>query len=280
MGAGGLVPPAADAPQFGPPPDPVEEGVAEILREKQAADEQVGRVSEMSDGEADAEAQPEPDDDDGEGGDSPRSLPATEQAASAEGKDGDDDDDAASAAVSAAREPLTPDDLVLAAELPRGRLYITCVSGEEMRKKNETGKAGQRINPYIKIRLGEGERHPFYNTQPVRKQGKDPEFNDEVLTFDIKDPFDFVLHGDLKVRFTPRVFFVACALPPTVTLLPTCHRRHRTDRRAAVFGCALCRCVWRCGTRVISKRNAWGCRSSASSVSSRSRTCTRKRSSP
>jgi len=222
MGAGGLVPPAADAPQFGPPPDPVEEGVAEILREKQAADEQVGRVSEMSDGEADAEAQPEPDDDDGEGGDSPRSLPATEQAASAEGKDGDDDDDAASAAVSAAREPLTPDDLVLAAELPRGRLYITCVSGEEMRKKNETGKAGQRIDPYIKIRLGEGERHPFYNTQPVRKQGKDPEFNDEVLTFDIKDPFDYVLHGDLKVRciHTSRVF---CCLRDAAGCDPFAH---------------------------------------------------------
>ena len=83
-------------------------------------------------------------------------------------------------ATTVAREPLTQEDLLFGRELPRGRLYITCIEGEEMRKAHETGKQGLRIDPYIKFRLGAAERLPFFNTTPVRKQEKDPSFENEV----------------------------------------------------------------------------------------------------
>ena len=83
-------------------------------------------------------------------------------------------------ATTVARDPLTQEDLLFGRELPRGRLYITCIEGEEMRKAHETGKQGQRIDPYIKFRLGAAERLPFYNTAPTRKQDKDPSFENEV----------------------------------------------------------------------------------------------------
>lgn len=189
---GGILPPRDPTPGFGPPPDPVDEGVAERLDEagigkrSPQASEAVSRMSESHFSEASASDR----EDEGE----------VERLSKVDEEEAEMRTDVGSSSTTVAREPLSGEDLLFGRELPRGRFYITCIEGEDFRKAHETGKTGQRIDPYIKIRLGAAERHPFLNTMTMRKQGKDPSFENEVIAFDIKDPFDYVFNADIQMR--------------------------------------------------------------------------------
>lgn len=86
----------------------------------------------------------------------------------------------------------------IAKELSQGRLCIKCLEGFEIRKKDEPN-ATSRTDPYFKFRLGAAERHPWKQTKVKRKQNNFPKFDDEVVTFDVLDPIQYVLQEDLQL---------------------------------------------------------------------------------
>jgi len=87
----------------------------------------------------------------------------------------------------------------LARELPNGRLSIRCISGVNIRRKDEVNKIPKQ-DPFLKFKLGAAERHPWKATTVRRKQTDEPDFENEVVFFDITDPQNFVFNSDLQLN--------------------------------------------------------------------------------
>jgi hypothetical protein len=103
---------------------------------------------------------------------------------------------------STALPPTTPkqtaDDLRLARELPRGRISIKCNEGTDFRRKDDVSR-NPRTDPYIRFRLGVAEKNPWKMTETKRKQTENPKFGGEIVYFDVMEPADFVIAGDLQL---------------------------------------------------------------------------------
>lgn len=84
-------------------------------------------------------------------------------------------------------------------ELPHGRLSIKCISGINIRRKDEVNKIPKQ-DPFLKFKLGAAERHPWKSTEVRRKQTDEPDFENEIVFFDITDPQNFVFNGDLQLN--------------------------------------------------------------------------------
>lgn len=82
--------------------------------------------------------------------------------------------------------------------LPRGRLIFRCIEGLDIRLKGETGK-NARCDPFIKFKLGVAERHPWKQTKVKRKQTSNPKFDDEIVSFDIIEPSQYVFKDDVQI---------------------------------------------------------------------------------
>lgn len=90
------------------------------------------------------------------------------------------------------------DDSKLGKTLTRGRLSIKCIEGYDIRRKDDQDKI-PRNDPFIKFRLGVVERHPWKSTEAKRKQDANPNFENEVVFFDILDPAQFIFQEDLQI---------------------------------------------------------------------------------
>lgn len=90
------------------------------------------------------------------------------------------------------------DNSMLGKTLTRGRLLIRCKQGYEIRRKGDTNKI-PRTDPYIRFKLGIAERHPWKWTKYKRKQNAFPNFEDEVVSFNITEPDQFVFNDDLVI---------------------------------------------------------------------------------
>ena len=84
-------------------------------------------------------------------------------------------------------------------ELTPGRLSIRCIEGINVRRKDEVNKIPKQ-DPFLKLKLGTAERHPWKATSVQRKCDDNPSFKDEVVFFDILDPSQFVFNGDLQLQ--------------------------------------------------------------------------------
>ena len=90
------------------------------------------------------------------------------------------------------------DDSNLGKTLTRGRLLIKCIEGIEIRRKDDQDRV-PRNDPFIKFRLGAAERHPWKSTQPKRKQDSHPKFDDEIISFDMLDPVQYIFQEDVQL---------------------------------------------------------------------------------
>lgn len=90
------------------------------------------------------------------------------------------------------------DDSAFARSLPRGRLSIKCIEGTGIRRKNDNNTFA-RTDPFIKFRLGAADKHPWKFTETRRKQTDNPQFEDEIVFFNILDPRKFVFREDLQL---------------------------------------------------------------------------------
>lgn len=79
-----------------------------------------------------------------------------------------------------------------------GRLSMRLKTCENLRRKEDTSK-NPRTDPFIKIKLGAADRHGWKQSETLRKQTDSPNFNDEVIYFDVIDPKDYILQDDLTM---------------------------------------------------------------------------------
>jgi hypothetical protein len=50
-----------------------------------------------------------------------------------------------------------------------------------------------------RFKLGAAERHQWITTQVKRKQDNNPNFEDEIIHFDVLDPINYVMNEDLHL---------------------------------------------------------------------------------
>ena len=95
----------------------------------------------------------------------------------------------------------TQEDILFSKTLPRGRLSITCLKGYDMERDPSTSKgvSNSRLDPYIKFRVGKADKNPSKTTKVQRRQDDNPDFENELICFDILDPKEFVLNQDLQL---------------------------------------------------------------------------------
>ena len=86
----------------------------------------------------------------------------------------------------------------LASELTPGRLSIRCIAGINVRRKDEVNKVPKQ-DPFLKFKLGAAERHPWKSTEVQRKTDDNPDFQNEIVFFDVLEPRDFMFNGDLQL---------------------------------------------------------------------------------
>jgi len=82
--------------------------------------------------------------------------------------------------------------------LSTGRLSIRCVGGTGIRRRDDNAKV-PRTDPYVKFKLGVAERHPWKTTQVYRKQTDEPSFENELISFDILEPGQFIFNNDITL---------------------------------------------------------------------------------
>ncbi|RYG60269.1 hypothetical protein EON64_19430, partial [archaeon] len=88
------------------------------------------------------------------------------------------------------------DDSLLGAHLGQGRLVLKCIEGMDIRMKDDPDR-NPRLDPYIRFRLGAAERHAWKSTEVYRKQTTRPNFNNEIVYFNVTDPVQYILDEDV-----------------------------------------------------------------------------------
>ena len=78
--------------------------------------------------------------------------------------------------------------------LPRGRFSIKVKEATDIRKRDDTSKA-PKTDVFVRVKLGIAERHPYKATKVKRKQGLNPKFDNEIISFDITDPGQVLTHS-------------------------------------------------------------------------------------
>ena len=89
-------------------------------------------------------------------------------------------------------------DSTLGRDLLPGRFSVRCLSGDNIRRKDDTS-SNPRTDPYIKFKLGAAERFPWVNSAVVRKQDNFPDFNEEVIIFNMTNPGQYVFLDDVQL---------------------------------------------------------------------------------
>lgn len=90
------------------------------------------------------------------------------------------------------------DDSKIGKSLTPGRLSIKVVEGYEIRRKDDLDR-NPRNDPYLKFRLGAAERHPWKTSTVKRKQDTNPQFDDEIIFFDVLDPGQYIFQEDMQL---------------------------------------------------------------------------------
>ena len=82
--------------------------------------------------------------------------------------------------------------------LPRGRFSIKVKEATDIRKKGDTSKA-PKTDVFVRFKLGIAERHPYKSSKVKRKQGLNPKFDNEIVSFDVTDPGQYVFKEDMQL---------------------------------------------------------------------------------
>jgi hypothetical protein len=73
---------------------------------------------------------------------------------------------------------------------PSGRLLVKCVQGHNIRKKGQA--AGRtRIDAFLSFQLGKHKKSPKAKTAVHKKSNEQPNFQNEVVKFDVLDVGQF-----------------------------------------------------------------------------------------
>lgn len=83
-------------------------------------------------------------------------------------------------------------------EVNGGRLNIIAIEGYNLRRRTDKSK-NPRIDPYIKFRLGAADKWPWKETEVKRKQDTNPNFEDDLISFDVVNPVQYIFQEDLSL---------------------------------------------------------------------------------
>lgn len=89
-------------------------------------------------------------------------------------------------------------DSKLASMTKGGRVSIRCISGEDIRRRDDKSKVA-RIDPYLKLRLGAAEKFPWKQSKTKRKQDQFPKFDNEIIAFDMIDPAPYIYDDNIEL---------------------------------------------------------------------------------
>jgi hypothetical protein len=89
-------------------------------------------------------------------------------------------------------------DSKLASMTKGGRVSIRCISGEDIRRRDDKSKVA-RIDPYLKFRLGAAEKFPWKQSKTKRKQDQFPKFDNEIIAFDMIDPAPYIYDDNIEL---------------------------------------------------------------------------------
>lgn len=81
------------------------------------------------------------------------------------------------------------------AGLKSGRLSVRLVEGSGLMHK--TNKAP--IDPFIKLRVGASDKFEFKRSATIRKAPETVSFNNEIIAFDLINPNDYSIQGDIQL---------------------------------------------------------------------------------
>ncbi|CAN0260617.1 unnamed protein product, partial [Ectocarpus sp. 12 AP-2014] len=82
--------------------------------------------------------------------------------------------------------------------LRRGRFIVRCIEGGDVKKSALSNKT-PTVDPYLRVTLGMHKRAPTRKTKVVKRSGVSPNFESEKLVFDIVEPDEFVVGGDVTL---------------------------------------------------------------------------------
>ena len=77
-------------------------------------------------------------------------------------------------------------------------MSIRAIEGIDIKRKSDPNKI-PRLDPYIKFKLGIGEKWPWKQTETIRKQDNNPKFNNQIIAFDVMEPEGYIFGGDLQM---------------------------------------------------------------------------------
>jgi len=94
--------------------------------------------------------------------------------------------------------PHTSDELKL---IQPGRLYIKCIRGESIRRKDDRNEKTS-LNPSIRLTLAPSCSYPLQQTSTLQQgTNENPDFHNEILHFDIQNPHDYVTNSnDMRLK--------------------------------------------------------------------------------
>ncbi|CAM9341515.1 unnamed protein product, partial [Hapterophycus canaliculatus] len=192
----GRTPPLISPPSARPPPpSSVVENVT-ALTAKYDGQEQIVIADEQGE-------QQQRDDDGEDVPPPPEGLPPPDGLSDDDDDDDDDDHEAAGQLVAGEDDGVeSPQDEELAAKelevLRRGRFTVRCVEGGDV-KKSALSARTPTVDAYLRITLGKHKRAPTKKSKVVKRSGVSPDFNSERLVFDIIEPSEFVVRGDVSL---------------------------------------------------------------------------------
>eukprot|EP00903_Cladosiphon_okamuranus_P006779 g6608.t1 len=82
--------------------------------------------------------------------------------------------------------------------LRRGRFTVRCIEGGNVKKSALSNKT-PTVDAYLRVTLGKHKRAPSKKTKVVKRSGLSPNFDSERLVFDIVEPQEFVVGGDVSL---------------------------------------------------------------------------------
>lgn len=86
----------------------------------------------------------------------------------------------------------------LSKEIKGGRLNVTCLNGIGLKKREDKSK-NPRVDPYIRFKLGAADKWPWKVTTVQRKQESNADFAEELVSFDVVKPSQFIYQEDIQL---------------------------------------------------------------------------------
>mmetsp|Transcript_15379 Transcript_15379/g.23115 ORF Transcript_15379/g.23115 Transcript_15379/m.23115 type:complete len:1122 (-) Transcript_15379:100-3465(-) len=93
--------------------------------------------------------------------------------------------------------PETSEEMFLTKLIP-GRLSVKCIEGLNIHRYGKTADK-TKIDAYVRVTLGKHRKATRKKTRVHKRSGANPQFDDEIVSFDVVDPSEIVVKHDVHL---------------------------------------------------------------------------------